>query len=47
VVFATAACSHYPADVEQALKLADDNRAELEKVLALRCNRDIGTFANI
>ena len=34
VVFATAACSRYPADVERALKLAGDNRAELEKVLA-------------
>ena len=31
--FAMAACSCYPADVEQALKLAGDNRAELEKVL--------------
>ena len=28
-----AACSRYPADVEKALKLAGDNRAELEKVL--------------
>ncbi len=26
-------CSRYPSDVEQALKLAGDNRAELEKVL--------------
>ena len=26
-------CSRYPADVERALKLAGDNRAELEKVL--------------
>jgi len=34
VTFATVACSRYPADVERALKLAGDNRAELEKVLA-------------
>ena len=27
------ACSRYPADVERALKLAGDNRVELEKVL--------------
>ena len=27
------ACSRYPADVERALKLAGDNRTELEKVL--------------
>jgi len=32
-VIAAAACSRYPADVEQALKLSGDNRAELEKVL--------------
>ena len=31
--FLAAACSPYPADVERALKLAGDNRAELEKVL--------------
>ena len=33
VLLATAACSRYPADVELALKLAGDNRVELEKVL--------------
>ena len=31
--FIIAACSQYPADVERTLKLAGDNRAELEKVL--------------
>lgn len=33
VSFLIIACSRYPADVEQALKLAGDNRTELEKVL--------------
>jgi len=33
VAFATVACSRYPKDVERALKLSGDNRAELEKVL--------------
>ena len=33
LTFSTLACSRYPADVRQALKLAGDNRAELEKVL--------------
>lgn len=33
VAFAIVACSRYPADVERALKLAGENRAELEKVL--------------
>jgi len=31
---AIVACSRYPGDVERALKLAGDNRVELEKVLA-------------
>ena len=30
---AISSCSHYPADVERALKLAGENRPELEKVL--------------
>jgi len=33
MAFATIACSSYSADVERALKLAGENRAELEKVL--------------
>ena len=33
-IMAMAACSRYPKDVEWALELAGDNRAELEKVLA-------------
>ena len=33
VVFLVAACSRYPSDVEWALKLAGENRKELEKVL--------------
>ena len=35
-------CSRYPADVEKALKLAGENRAELENVLAYysRCAED-------
>lgn len=35
----TAACSPYPAEVEHALKLAGDNRAELEKALEHYNNR--------
>ena len=33
ITFVIVGCSKYPADVEWALKLAGDNRAELEKVL--------------
>ncbi len=33
IVICITACSRYPADVERALKLAGDNRAELERVL--------------
>jgi len=33
LMIAATACSRYPADVERALQLAGDNRAELEKVL--------------
>jgi len=34
-VFTAVACSRYPADLEQVLKLADPNRAELEKEYSL------------
>ena len=33
IVFTMIACSRYPADVERSLKLAGENRKELEKVL--------------
>ena len=33
VVLLSVSCSRYPADVEQTLKFAGDNRVELEKVL--------------
>jgi len=33
LTFVIVACARYPSDVVQALKLAGDNRAELEKVL--------------
>ncbi len=34
ILIITVACSRYPAEVEQALKLAGNNRSELEKTLA-------------
>ena len=33
VLFVGLGCTRYPADVERALRLAEDNRAELESVL--------------